>query len=187
MPGALDLAVAGVAVRTPPPGLAWGLFVDVPLVVAAVPEHPLMAAYPDGSAVSSAALAGHRLIGLQHVIGMRAVLERLCAGAGFRPQVVFEAAASDALARLAARGLGVAVLPGPGPHPGLRALTLADPPARARAALVRRAQGSLGPAARELLGRLREELRAGRRMRGRNRAGARVSCAGRRGSRCVRR
>ncbi|MEU1659300.1 LysR substrate-binding domain-containing protein [Streptomyces griseofuscus] len=163
------------------------MFVDVPLVVAAVPEHPLMAAYPDGGAVSSAALAGHRLIGLQHVIGMRAVLERLCAGAGFRPQVVFEAAASDALARLAARdlGVGVGVLPGPGPHPGLRALTLADP--RARAALVRRAQGPLGPAARELLGRLREELRAGRRMRGRNRAGARVSCAGRRGSRCARR
>ncbi|MEU5442390.1 LysR family transcriptional regulator substrate-binding protein [Streptomyces griseofuscus] len=167
------------------------MFVDVPLVVAAVPGHPLMAAYPDGGAVSSAALAGHRLIGLQHVIGMRAVLERLCAGAGFRPQVVFEAAASDALARLAARdlgvGVGVGVLPGPGPHPGLRALTLADPRARARAALVRRAQGPLGPAARELLGRLREELRAGRRMRGRNRAGARVSCAGRRGSRCARR
>ncbi|RRQ80812.1 hypothetical protein CQW44_32060 [Streptomyces griseofuscus] len=109
------------------------------------------------------------------------------AGAGFRPQVVFEAATSDALARLAARGLGVGLLPGPDPHPGLRALTLADPRARARAALVRRVQGALGPAARELLGRLREELRAGRRMRARNRAGARVSCAGRRGSRCVRR
>ncbi|SCF88876.1 hypothetical protein GA0115258_115645, partial [Streptomyces sp. LamerLS-31b] len=93
MPGALDLAVAGVAVRTPPPGLAWGLFVDVPLAVAAVPEHALMAAYPDGGA-----------------------------GAGFRPQVVFEAATPDALARLTARGLGVAVLLGPDPRPGLRAL-----------------------------------------------------------------
>ena len=47
---------------------------------------------------------------------------------------MFEAATSDALARLAARGLGVGLLPGPDPHPGLRALTLADPRARARAA-----------------------------------------------------
>ncbi|MEU6466432.1 LysR substrate-binding domain-containing protein [Streptomyces sp. NPDC046976] len=159
--GTLDLVVAGVADRTPPPGLGWEVFVDVPLVVAAVAEHPLMAAHPDGDAVSPAALEGHRLIGLPRGTGMRTVLERLCAGAGFRPRVVFEAATPDALARLAARGLGVAVLPGPDPRPGLRVLPLADPCARARAALVWRDRGPLGPAARELLGRLREALRAG--------------------------
>ncbi|MEU3027465.1 hypothetical protein ACPCBC_20795 [Streptomyces incarnatus] len=39
-------------------------------------------------------------------------------------------------------------------------LPLADPRARGRVALVRRAQGPLSPAARELLGRLRREARA---------------------------
>ncbi|MFF5662570.1 hypothetical protein ACFY7F_06895 [Streptomyces griseofuscus] len=159
MPGALDLAVAGVAVRTPPPGLAWGLFVDVPLAVAAVPEHALMAAYPDGGA-----------------------------GAGFRlrPQVVFEAATPDALARLTARGLGVAVLLGPDPRPGLRALpspTRAPAPARPSSGGPRgrwaRPRGSCwAGCARSCPRRLEVD---------RNRAGTRVSCAGRRGSRCARR
>ncbi|MFJ3648082.1 LysR family transcriptional regulator substrate-binding protein [Streptomyces murinus] len=129
--GGLDLAVAGVADRTPPPALAREVFVDVPLVVAAVPEHPLVAAHPDGDAVSPAAPEGHRLIGLPRGAGMRTVPERLCAGSGFRPQAVFEAAAPDALARLAARGLGVAVLPGPDPRTDLRALLLS--PTRAPA------------------------------------------------------
>ncbi|OIK29582.1 LysR family transcriptional regulator [Streptomyces malaysiense] len=158
--GTLDLAVAGVADRTPPAGLAWEVFVDVPLVVAAVPEHPLVGGYREGEAVPVGALDGHRLIGTPRGTGTRTVLERLCAEAGFAPHVVFEAAAPDALARLAARGLGVAVLPGPNPRPGLRVLPLDSPRARGRVALVWRARGPLGPAARELLGRLRRELRA---------------------------
>ncbi|MGW3265928.1 LysR family transcriptional regulator [Streptomyces sp. NPDC001056] len=157
--GELDLAVAGVAQECPPPGLAWEVFVDVPLVVAAVPEHPLPAAHPEGEAVPSAALEGHRLIALPRGTGTRTVLERLCAEAGFRPHVAFEAATPDALARLAARGLGVAVLPGHGPRPGLRTVPLADPRARGRVALAWRTRGPLGPAARELLGRLRRATR----------------------------
>ncbi|MFH8336723.1 LysR family transcriptional regulator [Streptomyces sp. AM6-12] len=159
--GALDLAVAGVADRVPPAGIAWEVCVDVPLVVAAVPEHPLLAAHRDGGAVPPAALDGQRLIGLPRGTGMRAVLERLCAGAGFPPHVVFEAATPDALARLAARGLGVAVLPGQDPRPGLRTLPLADPRARGRVALAWRTRGPLSPAARELLDRLRRTMRAG--------------------------
>ncbi|MFZ4237925.1 LysR family transcriptional regulator substrate-binding protein [Streptomyces murinus] len=139
--GGLDLAVAGVADRTPPPGLAREVFVDVPLVVAAVPEHPLVAAHPDGDAVSP--LERHRLIGPPRGAGMRTVLERLCAGAGFRPQVLFEAATPDALARLAARGVGVTVLPGPDPRTGLRALLLS--PTRAPAPARPSSGGPRGP------------------------------------------
>ncbi|WP_416237038.1 LysR substrate-binding domain-containing protein [Streptomyces sp. RB17] len=63
--------------------------------------------------------------------------------------------------RLAARGLGVAVLPGLGSRPGLTTLPLADPRARGRVALVWRSEGPMLPAARELLGRLRRGMRAG--------------------------
>ncbi|SEE16285.1 DNA-binding transcriptional regulator, LysR family [Streptomyces misionensis] len=160
--GALDLAVAGVAGQDPPPGIAWEVVIDEPLVVAAVPDHPLMTGHPGARAVAPAALDGHRLIGLPHGTGMRTVLDRLCAGAGFRPHIAFEAATPDALARLAARGLGVAVLPGRGPRPGLRTLALADPRARGRVALAWRTPDPLSPAARELLRRLRQGMRAER-------------------------
>ncbi|MER6072541.1 LysR family transcriptional regulator [Streptomyces sp. NPDC001817] len=152
--GELDLAVVGVAQETPPPGIAHHVVIDEPLVVAAVPGHPLLAEYGGCGVVPPAALRGHRLIGLPRGTGMRGVVERLCAEAGFRPHIAFEAATPDAVCRLAARGLGVAVLPGPGPRPGLAVLPLHDPRARGRVALAWRAEGPMPPAARELLGRL---------------------------------
>ncbi|MGW7522244.1 LysR family transcriptional regulator [Streptomyces sp. NPDC054783] len=154
--GELDLAVAGVAQEAPPPGIAHHVVIDEPLVVAAVPGHPLFAEYDGCAAVPPAALRGHRVIGLPRGTGMRGVVERLCAEAGFRPRIAFEAATPDALGRLAARGLGVAVLPGLGPRPGLTVLPLQDPRARGRVALAWRAEGPMLPAARVLLGRLRE-------------------------------
>lgn len=158
--GELDLAVAGVAEEAPP-GIAHHGVIDEPLVAAAVPGHPLLAEYDGCAAVPPAALRGHRLIGLPRGTGVRGVLERLCAEAGFRPHIAFEAATPDALGRLAARGLGVAVLPGLGPRPGLTVLPLQDPRARGRVALAWRAEGPMPPAARELLGRLREGMGGG--------------------------
>ncbi|MFF3332388.1 LysR substrate-binding domain-containing protein [Streptomyces sp. NPDC002888] len=89
---------------------------------------------------------------------MRAVLDRLCAEAGFQPRIAFEAAAPEALARLAARGLGVAVVPAPWDASGLRALRIDDERARGRIALAWRTDGPVGPAARSLLRRFREAL-----------------------------
>ncbi|WP_236666780.1 MULTISPECIES: LysR substrate-binding domain-containing protein [unclassified Nonomuraea] len=43
--------------------------------------------------------------------GPRAVLEETCARAGFAPNVAFEAGEPLMLGRLAARGLGMAILP----------------------------------------------------------------------------
>ncbi|MEU9479887.1 LysR substrate-binding domain-containing protein [Streptomyces sp. NPDC048191] len=159
--GELDLAVLGVTEETPPPGVDQHVVIDEPLVVVAVPGHPLFLEYDAAGAVPPTALRGHRLIGLPRGTGMRGVLERLCAEAGFRPHIAFEAATPDALGRLAARGLGVAVLPGLGPRPGLATLRLADPRARGRVALAWRSEGPMLPAARALLGRLRKAMGAG--------------------------
>jgi DNA-binding transcriptional LysR family regulator len=156
--GELDLAVIGVAGQAPPAGIDLCVVIDEPLVAAAVPGHPLLIEYDGADGVPPAALRGHRLISLPRGTGMRGVLERLCAEAGFRPHIAFEAATPDALCRLAARGLGVAVLPGLGPRPALATLPVADPRARGRVALAWRSEGPLLPAARELLGRLRKGM-----------------------------
>lgn len=156
--GELDISVVGVEDEEPPPGLAMRVFVDEPLVVTAPEGHPLLAAYGGAAAVPVAALAEYPLISLVRGTGVRAVVDRLCAEAGFRPRIAFEAAAPDALARLAARGLGVAVLPGPDPGFGLPTLRIGDPRARGRVALAWRTEGPTGPAARSLLVRLSEAL-----------------------------
>ncbi|GHE06082.1 LysR family transcriptional regulator [Streptomyces alanosinicus] len=153
--GELDLAVVGVAGKAPPAGVELHMVIDEPLVAAAVPGHPLFAECDGADAVAPAALRGHRLIGLPHGTGMRGVLERLCAEAGFRPHVAFEAATPDGLARLAARGLGVALLPGLDARPGLDTVSVAAADARCRVALAWPAEGTMAPAARELLRRLR--------------------------------
>ncbi|MGW2423790.1 LysR family transcriptional regulator [Streptomyces sp. NPDC001709] len=159
--GELDLAVVGVAEEVPPPGVALHVVIEEPLVVAAVPGHALLVEFDGAGAVPPTALRGHRLISLPHGTGMRGVLERLCAEAGFRPHVAFEAATPDALCRLAARGLGVALLPGLGHRTGLTTLPVDAPGARGRVALAWRAEGPMTPAAGELLGRLRKGMGGG--------------------------
>jgi DNA-binding transcriptional LysR family regulator len=93
---------------------------------------------------------------------VRAALERGCSQVGFRPRVTFEAAAPHVLARLAARGLGIAVLPaGEDEFPldrQLRTLRIVRPEMRARIALAWQATGPSSPAARVLLDCLREAL-----------------------------
>ncbi|GGU96475.1 LysR family transcriptional regulator [Streptomyces filipinensis] len=158
--GGLDLAVIGIA-GDAPPGVGLHVVIDEPLVAAAVPGHPLFVEYDRADGLPPAALRGHRLLGLPRGTGVRGVLEQLCTEAGFRPHIAFEAATPDALCRLAARGLGVAVVPGLGPRPGLCALPVADPLARGRVALAWRSAGPVPPAARELLRRLREGVGGG--------------------------
>ncbi|MFF9559378.1 LysR substrate-binding domain-containing protein [Streptomyces albus] len=107
------------------------------------------------------ALRDRPLIGLPPGTGLRAVLERTRAQAGFRPRVTFEAAAPPLLAQLAARGLGAAVGPAMPQDTAsrlrLRILSPAPEP-RARIGLTWRTGGPAGPAARALLPRLRTTL-----------------------------
>ncbi|MBP2585365.1 DNA-binding transcriptional LysR family regulator [Streptomyces sp. PvR006] len=159
--GELDIALLGTAAEQPPPGAAFRMVIDVPLVAVVAPGDPLLARV-DGTTVPLGALRDRPLICLPRGTGVRAALERGCAQAGFRPRVTFEAAAPDVPARLAARGLGVAVLPagedGAPSDEGLRTLRIVEPEIRGRLALAWQATGPSSPAARELLDRLREAL-----------------------------
>ncbi|MEU9124002.1 LysR substrate-binding domain-containing protein [Streptomyces sp. NPDC048506] len=161
--GALDIAVIGLAEEAPPPGVSLQMLIDVPLVVAVAPDDPLCAD-PGRTGVPLSALRERPLISLPRGTGLRGVLERACAEAGFRPRIAFEAAAPQVLAQLAARGLGVAVIPEPpaAEESGLRTLQIIGAQPRGLVALAWRTEGPAGPAARALLERLRSGLPAPR-------------------------
>jgi DNA-binding transcriptional LysR family regulator len=163
--GELDIAVIGLTGRAPEPGIAHDVVIDVPLVAAVAPGDPLLTSCGrDG--VPLTALRDRALISLPRGTGLRGVLDDACAAAGFRPRIAFEAAAPALLARLAARGLGVAVLPELPPPAaaglGLRTLPFTDPAMRGRIALAWRTDGPASPAARALLARLRQAGAGGR-------------------------
>ncbi|MFD9081200.1 LysR family transcriptional regulator [Streptomyces erythrochromogenes] len=160
--GEIDIALLGPTAEEPPPGLSYRTVIDAPLGAAVAPGDPLLDP-ADRTAVPLAELRDRPLICLPHGTGVRAALERGCARAGFRPRVAFEAASPQVLAQLAARGLGVAVLPlgeeGAGVGDGLRALRLVGTGGlRARIVLARPATGPTSPAARALLDRLGDAL-----------------------------
>ncbi|GCD94718.1 LysR family transcriptional regulator [Embleya hyalina] len=158
--GELDIALVGVVDPEPPAGVTFRIVVDEPLVAAMAPGDTLLT--PGRTTLPLAALRDRPLISLPRGSGLRGVLERACTEAGFRPRIAFEAAAPLLLTQLAARGLGVAVVPALPPDAaaaaGLRTLELIRPRARGRIALAWQTAGPNGPAARELLGRLRGVL-----------------------------
>ncbi|MEU3775316.1 LysR family transcriptional regulator [Streptomyces sp. NPDC032472] len=168
--GELDIALLGPTEEEPPPGLTFETVIDVPLAVVAAAGDPLFDRADPGAGVPLAELRDRALICLPRGTGVRAALERACGRVGFRPRVAFEAAAPHVLAQLAARGLGVAVLPGGEGGGGggagsafdgpLRALPIVRPGIRARIALAWRSTGPASPAARVLLDSLRGRLRA---------------------------
>jgi DNA-binding transcriptional LysR family regulator len=88
--------------------------------------------------------------------GIRHQLEIACAAAGFTPRISFEANTPLALADLAERGLGVAILPRSISHnrAGLHPLSIV-PELRGRLVLAWRAAGPMSPAARAVLGNAR--------------------------------
>ncbi|MEU9994198.1 LysR family transcriptional regulator [Streptomyces sp. NPDC050848] len=157
--GELDLALIGLANEDPPPGVSLQIVIDVPLVAAMAPDDPLLT-LAGRTALPLAKLAGRPLISLPRGTGLRGVLERACTQAGFQPRIAFEAAAPHLLARLAARGLGVAILPELPPEAaaelGLRTRPLTAPGLRGRVALAWRTDGPAAPAAKALLARMRK-------------------------------
>ncbi|MBN6039827.1 LysR family transcriptional regulator [Amycolatopsis sp. 195334CR] len=103
--GTIDLALIGTAVDTPA-GLEALTIVRDRLVVLVPDGHPLAAA-PE---VRLAELAAHPLICMPPGTGLRTVFDLACAARELRPAIGLQASAADAIADLAARGLGVAVL-----------------------------------------------------------------------------
>lgn len=108
------------------------------------------------------ALDGRPLIALPRGTGLRAAVDAGCAAAGFAPRIAFEAGNPEVLASLAARGLGVAVLPASlaEAYPGLRPVHLTQPALRSRLALAWREGGPVSPAARAFTRHAREFLAA---------------------------
>lgn len=159
--GELDIAAVGLTDEEAPPGISLQVLIDQPLVAAMAPGDPLIAD-TSRTDLPLAALRDRSLISLPRGTGLRGVLERACAEAGFRPRIAFEAAAPPVLAQLAARGLGVAVVPALPAEAasvrGLRTLRIIEPRLRGRVALAWRTAGFSSPAAEALLGRLRTAL-----------------------------
>ncbi|MFD8630744.1 LysR family transcriptional regulator [Streptomyces sp. NPDC059533] len=156
--GELDIAVIGLADEEPPPGISLHVVADVPLVAAVAPDDPALTS-PDRTVIALAELRDRPLISPPRGTGMRGVFDRACAAAGFRPRIAFEASAPPFLAQLAARGLGVAVVPelpaDAAAAVGVRMLEVTEPRLRARAAIAWRTEGPSGPAAAAFLELLR--------------------------------
>jgi DNA-binding transcriptional LysR family regulator len=94
------------------------------------------------------------LISLPRGTGLRALLDDACAAAGFRPHIALEAGDPAVLARLAARGLGVAVVPASlaaARVEELQAIPITRPELRGALALAWRAGGPASPAGRALV------------------------------------
>lgn len=161
--GELDIAVIGLTAEEPPPDVSVHVVVDEPLVAAVAPDDPALT-HTGRTSIPLTELRERPLISLPRGTGLRGVLDRACAEAGFQPRISFEAAAPLFLAQLAARGLGVAVVPalpvGAASALGLRTLEITGPRLRGRVALAWRTDGPSSPAAAAFLGLLRTSLSA---------------------------
>jgi DNA-binding transcriptional LysR family regulator len=149
--GQADLALAGLA-GAPPRDLGVLPVLTERLVAAVPPGHPLLS---ERAPVPLAALARHEVVCMPAGTGIRAALDASCAAAGVRLDVTLEASAPGAVADLAARGLGVAVLSESmaAARPGLCPVPVDGPLVTASLALIWRPPP--GPALRELIARCR--------------------------------
>ncbi|MCX4956895.1 LysR family transcriptional regulator [Streptomyces virginiae] len=103
--GTVDVALIGTATAAPA-GLEALTLVSERLVVAVPPDHPLA----HRRRVTLRDLADHPVICMPAGTGLRTVLDQACAAQRLQPVIALQAGAADAMADLAARGLGVAVL-----------------------------------------------------------------------------
>jgi DNA-binding transcriptional LysR family regulator len=149
--GQLDLALIGWAGETPA-DIDTVVLVDEELVAAVHPGHPLAGAGAGPLTISK--LRDLPLVTLPRGTGVRAALDAACAAAGFTPRIVFEASALPMVVELAARGLGLAVVPASIPN-GPRILPLTGPPLRSRLELAWNPAPSANPAARALIEQVR--------------------------------
>lgn len=103
--GDMDLALVGVAARSPD-GLESMVVIDERIVAAVPAEHPLAAQ----KEATLAEVCEYPVVALPSGTGIRAVFDRDCYGVGLTPSITLQASAPDAVADLAARGLGVGIL-----------------------------------------------------------------------------
>jgi DNA-binding transcriptional LysR family regulator len=147
--GAADLALVGAA-GTLPEGLDGLPVVSEPIVAAVPAGHPLAGR----DRVPLARLCRYPLVCLPEGTGIRGVFDGACAAKGLRPDVALQASAPAAVADLAARGFGAAILSrSMADRDDLTVLALDGVPTPALLAVVWRAASrtALGAAPRELI------------------------------------
>ncbi|WP_433598512.1 LysR family transcriptional regulator [Nocardia sp. CA-135953] len=151
--GELDIALVGLAGADIYADIGIDVVLDTPVVAAVALSGKKRAS------ITLDQLREHPLICLPRGTGIRGVFDRACAAAGFEPDIAFEATAPPLLLRLAARGLGVAVVPALTAEEatafGVRVLPITEPELRGRLALAWRRDRPGSPAAKVLLGQLR--------------------------------
>jgi DNA-binding transcriptional LysR family regulator len=103
--GAIDLALVGLA-GEPPEHLASHVIIKEGLVALTPPDSGLSKM----SSVALPELTAYRIVTLPEGTGIRTVFDEACVTAGLIPDVALVASAPGAVAELATRGLGVAVL-----------------------------------------------------------------------------
>jgi DNA-binding transcriptional LysR family regulator len=146
--GEVDVALIGAADQTPE-GLEAFTIVSERLVAAVPAGHPLT---EGGDTCTLTEVAAYPLVCMPSGTGVRSVLDAACARREIVPQIALVASAPDAVADLAQRGLGIAILSesmAAVQDGRLQALPIADVDIPAILALVWRSEPS--PALRELL------------------------------------
>jgi DNA-binding transcriptional LysR family regulator len=103
--GTIDLALIGAA-SAPPPGLESLPIVSERLVAAVATHHPLARR----SRVTLADICAYPIVCMPTGTGIRSAFDQACAAKGVRPAVALQASAPGAVADLAIRGLGIAIL-----------------------------------------------------------------------------
>ncbi|MET0701084.1 MAG: LysR family transcriptional regulator [Mycobacterium sp.] len=156
--GRLDAAVVSIGSAEHPAGLDIEVVTDEAIDAAVCRDDP----WATRSTVGLAELASRPLIALPVGAGIRHQLDTACAAAGVAPRIAFEATTPLALADLAERGLGVAIVPSSvsRSRPGLHRLAIV-PELRGRLVLAWRSEGPMSPAARVLVEKARRLLRVG--------------------------
>ena len=153
--GTLDVALVAVGMRDPE-GLALSVITDEDLVAAVAHGQPLSTQDTVGLGV----LVDHTLITMPVGSGIRGVLDELCTAAGVKPRIALEATNPRMIADLAARGLGVAILPESTAREyedELHAVRIVRPPVRGRLALAWRTDGQRSAAARALVDMIEQQ------------------------------
>jgi DNA-binding transcriptional LysR family regulator len=145
--GRLDLILAGSV--TMPPNIATQVVADEPVVAVVAQRHALAGR----ERISAGALRDEPLISLPRGTGLRGCVEELCAAAGFHPNIALETGDPRLVIRMAARGLGLALVTESMARvhaDDLHVMALTRAP-RARILLAWRTQGVTGPAGRALI------------------------------------
>lgn len=155
--GRLDVAIVSVGSELPE-GLDAEVVTDQRIVAAVGMDHP----WHRRRRIALTDLADQPLIALPRGTGIRHQLDRACRAAGIDVRVAFEAGTPHALADLAERGLGVAVVPESvaRDRTALHALPT-TPEMRGRLVFAWRTAGPMSPAARVLVTKARSRLGVG--------------------------